>query len=69
MYTNKKLTDLNFNFDDLGENYDNHHKHHRRNQIALGTRVVGMVAGTLSCKQISYSRINLKEKEHDKETN
>jgi hypothetical protein len=27
----------------------------------LGTRAVGVVAGTLSCKQISGSRINLKE--------
>jgi hypothetical protein len=49
VYNNKKLTDLNFDFDNLGETYDHHHKHHRRNQIALGTRVVGMVAGTLSC--------------------
>ena len=60
---------MDFNFDNLGENYDNHHKHHRRDQIALGTRAVGMVAGTLSCKQIQSGRINLKEKEHGKETN
>jgi hypothetical protein len=42
---------LNFNFNDLGENYV-YYKYHRRDQTALGTWAVGMVAGTLSCKQI-----------------
>jgi hypothetical protein len=35
----------------------------------LGTRAVGVVAGTLSCKQISGSRINLRRKSMAKKLN
>jgi hypothetical protein len=50
----RKSSLITLNYNRSLHHDDVHYKHNRRNQTALGTRAVGVVAGKLSCIKILY---------------